>query len=157
MPQLISLTAAIITNGIMAGLFLAFACAVTPGLRAVDDVTFVLAFQAINRAIPNGWFLLIFFAAPALTIASVALHPLESSDVSVCALLAGASCSVLTFGITVAANVPLNRRLDRESVQSAKDSSTARQRFERRWNRWNLVRTGTSIGALVFLSTSAAM
>jgi len=157
MFHLMTLTAAIITNGIMAGLFFAFACAVTPGFRTVDDGTYVSAFRAINRAILNGWFLLIFLTAPALAVASVALHPLDNSDVSVYALLAGASCSVLTFGITVAVNVPLNRELDRASIRFVQDSNSARQRFERRWNRWNLGRTCTSIGALILLTASGTL
>ncbi len=61
------LIAAIVTNGLLAGLFFVFTCAIAPGFRHLDDATYVRAFRAINRAILNGWFLLVFFTAPLAT------------------------------------------------------------------------------------------
>lgn len=69
-------------------------------------------------------------------------------------LVAGALCSLLTFGITAAANVPLNRRLDQAGIETEPQRHAARQGFEDNWNRWNLVRTLTSLGAFVSLTVA---
>lgn len=66
------LSVATVTNGLLAGAFFVFSCAVVPGLRRVDDHTFVRAFQTINRAILNGWFLSIFITAPITGVACAA-------------------------------------------------------------------------------------
>ena len=51
------LLGATITMGLTAGAFAVFAHAVMPGLRSTDDHTFVAAFQSIDRAIINPWFM----------------------------------------------------------------------------------------------------
>ncbi|MGO2862045.1 MAG: hypothetical protein ACTIC1_12865, partial [Brevibacterium sp.] len=56
----VTIAIAIIANGLLAGVFFAFSTAVTPGLKDTDDNTYVRTFAAINRAILNGWFLLVF-------------------------------------------------------------------------------------------------
>jgi uncharacterized membrane protein len=49
--QAISLLAATITVGLMAGIFSLYSLAIMPGLRRTDDRTFVGAFQQIDTAI----------------------------------------------------------------------------------------------------------
>ncbi|MFC5070086.1 DUF1772 domain-containing protein [Kitasatospora cinereorecta] len=146
---------AVAANGLLAGLFFSFACAITPALRRVDDRSYVQAFRAINAAILNGWFLLIFCAAPLSAIA-VAVLPLGNRHAATLPwLIAGAVCSVATFGVTAAANVPLNRALDRAPTSMETHYRVARERFENRWNRWNLIRTLTSSGALTLFAIAA--
>jgi uncharacterized membrane protein len=53
----IALVAATITTGLMAGAFGLYANTIMPGLRRTDNRTFVGAFQAIDTAIINPWFL----------------------------------------------------------------------------------------------------
>lgn len=148
------LAAAIITNGLLAGLFFAFSCAISPGFRSIDDRSYVRAFRAINAAILNVWFLSIFLAAPLSATASVVLHAWHGGSVPSILLLSGAICSILTFGITLTASVPLNRGLEQSRIDSEQQRGAARGRFEARWNRWNLVRALTSIGALTSLTFS---
>lgn len=151
------LVAAVITNGLLAGLFFVFSCAISPGFRRIDDRTYVQAFRAINTAILNGWFLSVFVTAPLSAIASIMLHAWQvGGSAPLLLLLAGAVCSMLTFGITATRSVPLNRGLERSPTDTEQQRSTARQRFEARWTRWNLVRTVTSIGALACLAAAAA-
>ena len=73
------LAIATVVHGLLAGVFFVFACAVAPGLRRVDDRTFVCAFRAINRTILNGWFLSVFMAAPVAAIACAALSVWNAS------------------------------------------------------------------------------
>src|SRR5690625_6898755 len=68
------LVVAIVANGLLAGLFFVFSIAISPGLRRVDDGTYVQAFQAINAAILNGRFLTVFFVAPIAAVVCVVLH-----------------------------------------------------------------------------------
>lgn len=149
--------AATVANGLLAGLFFVFACAVVPGFRHVDDVSYVQAFRSINRAILNGWFLLVFFAAPLTAVANALLGRWQANETSPVWAWAGAVCSVLTFVVTVARNVPLNTQLDRAAVSTASDRHVARERFEGRWNRWSLARTMTSIGALMSLAIASVL
>ena len=142
------LVVAVVTGGLLAGVFFVCACAVVPGFRRLDDRTFVAAFRAINRAILNAWFLPVFFAAPvaAVLAAVVTGRPLAA---------AGAVCAVLTFAVTVGANVPLNTALERAEVATDAGCRTARERFERPWGRWNLVRTVTAVTALALAALAA--
>ena len=150
LPELIVLIG-VISNGLLAGVFFAFSCAVTPGLRRVDDRSYVRTVRAVNSAILNGWFLSVFLIAPLAAVGS-ALAPFIIADSEPSTLLViGVICSVLTFAITAAVNVPLNRGLDEAPIEAAEAQRAARNVFETRWNRWNLMRTLSSIAAFVVL------
>src|SRR3954469_23399598 len=65
----ITLLGATLTMGLITGAFALYAHTIMPGLKATDDRTFVAAFQAIDRAIINPWFMLTgFVGALALTL-----------------------------------------------------------------------------------------
>src|SRR6201991_4113968 len=53
----LSLLAATLTTGLATGAFALYAHTVMPGLKSTDDRTFVAAFQAMDRAIINPWFM----------------------------------------------------------------------------------------------------
>ncbi len=148
------LVVAIVTNGLLAGLFFVFSVAIGPGFRRVDDDTYVRAFRAINAAVLNGRFLAVFFLAPLSAAACVALSLWRGGSTPLPSMIAGAICSVLTFGITTGGNVPLNHELDQAPVATEPQRRASRQHFESRWNRRNLARTLTSTGALIFLSAA---
>lgn len=146
------LVGAILTNGLLAGLFFAFACSVVPAFARLDDGAYVAAFRLINAAIINPWFLPVFFLAPALALVAVGAQAAEG-DLGAAGML-GAAASAATFLVTVAANVPLNRRLDAAPTASGGERRVARDAFEGPWRRWNLVRTVT--GAVAVLALAAA-
>jgi uncharacterized membrane protein len=149
------LVVAMVTGGLIAGVFFVFTCAITPALRRVDDETYVTTFRAINTAIVNGAFLAVFSAAPLSALATAVLGVWLQRSSPSWWLWAGATCSVLTLVITTAANVPLNRGLDQAPVATGTQRRAARRRFETRWNRWNLARTVTSTAALACLAVAA--
>src|SRR5690348_2770587 len=71
----LSLMAAALTMGLAAGAFALYAHTIMPGLKATDDRTFVTAFQSMDRAIINPWFMLTaFLGALGFTVAAVALN-----------------------------------------------------------------------------------
>lgn len=135
------LTGATVLNGLVAGLLAAFSLAVMPGLRRVDDRTFVATMRAINVAILNPLFLLVWVGAPLLAVIG-ALLVRTRVPAAWPFVLTAAVLALATFVITAAVNVPLNDALER-----AKDIHDARDRFELRWTVWNAVRTLTSVGA----------
>lgn len=146
---------AIVTNGLLAGVFFAFVVAIVPGLRRVDDGAYVRAFRAINRAILNGWFISVFMVAPVAAVAGVVAGFIAPGGTSSALLIIGAVLSILSAVITAAANIPLNRGLDEAPIDSAELCRTARLRFETPWNRWHLARTLMSIGAFACLVVAA--
>ena len=69
------LIVATLGTGVVTGLFVAFAVAVMPGLRATDDEVFLSAMQRINVAIVNPLFLLVFLGSPLLLLVATIVGP----------------------------------------------------------------------------------
>jgi uncharacterized membrane protein len=146
----ISLIAATMSMGLMAGVFGLYAHTIMPGLGRTDDRTFVGAFQAIDRAIINPWFLAGGFVGALVFTALAAVLHLSADRRSVLPWIAVALVLYLAvFVITVGVNVPLN-----DAIKAAGDPdriadlATVRERFdEARWIRWNNVRTAASTAA----------
>jgi uncharacterized membrane protein len=134
----------------MAGVFGLYAHTIMPGLGRTDDRTFVGAFQAIDRAIINPWFLAGGFVGALVFTALAAVLHLSADRRSVLPWIAVALVLYLAvFVITVGVNVPLN-----DAIKAAGDPdriadlATVRERFdEARWVRWNNVRTAASTAA----------
>jgi len=155
--QTIALIAALLTSGLVAGVFYTFSCAVTPGLKRVDDHAFTTVFRAVNAAIVNGWFLLTFLGAPLLTTFAAALHIRDGHRTVLPWILAALACHVGTLVITGGISVPLNNRLDAAPIATETERAAARTQFEPRWNRWNLIRTLTSTAGFAALVAAVAL
>ncbi|MFG3703229.1 DUF1772 domain-containing protein [Micromonospora sp. NPDC047670] len=146
-----ALAGATLTTGLMAGLFLAYTCSVMPGLGATDDRTLIGAMQSINRKILNGWFLTAFLGAVLLLTVAAAAHLSRGGPVLFWTL-AALVCYLVTVGVTMGLNVPLNDRLEAAGpVDRIGDPAEVRAWFEATWVRWNLVRTVSSVAALACL------
>ena len=143
----LSLLAATLTMGLVTGAFALYAHAVMPGLKTTDDRTFVAAFQAIDRAIINPWFMLTGFAGALVFTGAATLLQLGRDPLP---WVAGALVAyIVVFVITLAVNVPLNDAL---KAAGSADPAGAREAFdEARWVAWNLVRVVLSGGAFVAL------
>jgi uncharacterized membrane protein len=152
----ILLFAATITTGSVAGLFYGFACAVMPGLRRVDDRTFVATFGAINRRIINAWFLLIFLGSPVLIAAAGVAQFVAGGEQPWVPMAAAAALTVASATITGAVNVPLNNALDAASNRH-EDPALVRAAFETRWRRGNVARTVASTAAFGCLVWAVAI
>jgi uncharacterized membrane protein len=138
-----ALLAATITMGLVAGVFGLYAHTIMPGLRRTDDRTFVGAFQSIDRAIINPWFMASFLGELVLTGLAAALH-LGADERSVLPWTASAFVLYLTaVVITLAVNVPRNDAIKAAGPpERIGDLAGVRARFgEAGWAAWNLVRT----------------
>ena len=121
----------------------------TPGLRRLDDQAFVAAFQALDRAIVNPWFMALgFLGAPVLTAVALARTREEPAAAWVGTALV---LIVVAMAVTARVHLPRNDALKAAGEPRAlpvADLAAARTAFdEGRWVRWNLVRVGTSVAA----------
>ncbi|MDI6097345.1 DUF1772 domain-containing protein [Actinoplanes sp. NEAU-A12] len=136
----------VVTLGLMAGLFYAFAGSVMPGLRRAEDRAAVDAMRNINIAILNPLFGMIFVGA----LVSTAVAAVLSIDRPAVAfpLLGALMLYGVTLAVTFAVNIPLNNRLnDAGDPADLADPAAQRADFFTPWVRWNLVRTITCAGA----------
>jgi uncharacterized membrane protein len=149
-----SLLVATVSMGLVAGVFTLYAHTIMPGLGRTDDRTFVGAFQSIDRAIINPWFLGGgFFGALVFTgVAAVAQVGEDGLP-----WIAGAlALYLVAVVITMAVNVPLNDAIKAAGdPDGIADLAGVRTRFdEARWRSWNLVRAVTSTTAFALLAVT---
>jgi len=156
----ILLAVSIVSAGLIGGLMFGWSVSILPGLRRVNDITFVTTMQNINRAIINPGFTLPFVATP-LILAAATIAQFRAGDTRRAALLASACLTYIVgvVGVTAGGNIPLNNTLDAFDVGAADPGDIAGRRtsFEGPWNRWHAVRTVASVMVLALASVAAAV
>jgi uncharacterized membrane protein len=139
-------------SGLMAGLFYAWSISVTPGLAKINDVSYLQAFQSMNRAILNPLFF-VFFLGLVLLLPLLSYLTFQTSTGNQFWYVLAAT--ILYFvgimGVTVGGNVPLNNALEALQIESMtpEQMDEFRKGFESKWNRLNSIRTISS--AITFL------
>jgi uncharacterized membrane protein len=139
-------------SGLMAGLFYAWSISVTPGLAKINDISYLQAFQSMNRAILNPLFFVFFFGLVLLLPLLSYLSFQTSIGNQFWYVLAA---TILYFigimGVTIGGNIPLNNALEALQIESMtpEQMDVFRKGFESKWNRLNHIRTISSI--LTFL------
>ena len=136
---------------LVTGLLFTFAVVVMPGIGRLDARGFIGGFRAIDGVIQDNQPLFIvvwlgsvvaLVAAAILGIGSFAGAATEELE----RWLLLVATLVYVLGVqapTIVVNVPLNNQLQSLEVEAMDDVATeaARQAFEPRWNRWNVIRT----------------
>jgi uncharacterized membrane protein len=151
--QNLTLVAATLTTGLMAGLFFAFTCAVMPALRGTDDRAFVDVMQRINVSIINPAFLAVFMGGLVLTAAACVATWRDTDRGALPWIIGGLVLYAAMFVITRAINIPLNDQLETAGDPSRiTDLGTVRDNFEGKWVVWNIVRTVANVAAFACLS-----
>ncbi|HSX08287.1 MAG TPA: DUF1772 domain-containing protein [Candidatus Saccharimonadales bacterium] len=116
--------------------------------------------QRINKVIQNPLFFLVFMG-PVILLPLTAYLSYKTGVSRQFYTLAGASLLyiILTFGVTVGGNVPLNNKLAAVPVASASaaDLHKARTDFEGPWNGLHAVRTVAGIAASVLAITACIL
>ena len=139
--------AAALGTGLIAGVFYAFSTFVMKALARQPAAEGMAAMQAINVAVINPMFLGVFLGTAALCAGAVVVSLLRWERPGAAFLLAGAALYLVgTFGVTMAANVPLNNTL----AQLTRDNPEAPRRwagYVSRWTTWNHVRTAAALAA----------
>ncbi|WP_344839087.1 DUF1772 domain-containing protein [Nonomuraea dietziae] len=146
----LALIAATLSMGMVSSVFALYAHTVMPGLRRTDDRTFVGAFQALDRAIINPWFIGGGFLGALLFTIAAAVTQLGRPAFAWIAI--ALVLYAVTVVITIAANVPRNDAIKAAGDPDRMDVAAVRRQFdEARWARFNLVRVFTSVPAFALL------
>ncbi|WP_267469509.1 DUF1772 domain-containing protein [Nocardia elegans] len=109
--RIAALVAAVLTTGLIAGVFYAYAISVMPALAGTDDRTIVEVMQKVNVAILNPWFLAPFVGTVACTVLAAALHLGGAQRTTLVWILVALVLDIAAFAVTAGLNVPLNERL----------------------------------------------
>lgn len=145
---------ATLSTGMMAGIFFTWTNAVTPGIGKLNDIEYLNALQSMNRAILNPAFKGAFLAPLILIPITTVLHyKINPSHIFWTLLAAIFLYGIGSLGVTVLGNIPLNNLLDNTNLEntSLARAKNLREAIEFKWNRFNLIRTLSSIGAFVLL------
>lgn len=146
----VSVIVATLLCSLVAGFLFAFSVVVMPGIRSLNDKGFLQAFAVIDRVIQNNQpvFMLVWVGSVLALIIS-AIIGFGQLDAVGRFLMIGALVAYL-LGVqlpTMVVNVPLNNQLQTLDIDALNDAElrTARDAFESRWNRWNVIRTVLSV------------
>lgn len=152
----IILAATATCSALISGLFFAYTFSVNLGLHKLDDKSYLMAMQNINREILNPVFYSCFLGAPLLLIVSSVLYFDLSSPKFYLILTACLSYIIGVLMITGTKNVPLNNQLDSFDISTASSDAIHRIRLliEDPWVFWNNIRTVFSFITLVSLIMS---
>ncbi|PRY59543.1 DUF1772 domain-containing protein [Glycomyces artemisiae] len=151
--HLIALIAALLSAGLMAGLFTGYSYSVMPGLKILDDRAWIAALQHINRVIINGRFMTAFLGSVVFALAAVILGCFLDDKSALPWTIAGLVCNLVMFIGTMAKNVPLNDRLEAAGDPAAiEDPAALRGDVEEPWIKWNHVRGIASLLGLAALA-----
>ena len=147
------LGAAVLTMGLLAGFFYAYAISVMPGLADTDDRTFVDAMQQMNEATnASPLFMLTLFGAPALTIWALVLEWRAGARLTVRWIAAALVLYVICLVLTVAVHLPLNDDLENAGNPAGiADLAGVVDDFEGPWVAWHAVRTVALVGSFAAL------
>ena len=153
----VSLMGATMSTGLMAGVFGLYAHTIMPGLKATDDRTFVGAFQSLDHAIINPWFIGASFLGAAVftSVAAATNRHTPAFTWIVAALVA----YLATMVVTVVVHVPLNDAI-KAAGNPGKIADLHRVRLnfhEARWAAWNLARAIASMAAFAMLMWSLVL
>ena len=146
-----TLMGATMTMGLVAGVFALYAHTIMPGLHKTDDRTFVAAFQQIDRAIVNPWFMATAFVGALIFTLAAGIANRGTSALPWIAAAFG--LYLVAVIVTAAVNVPLNDAIKAAGDPNHIDVTQVRAQFhETRWAIWNLLRVATTTSAFGLLT-----
>lgn len=144
--RLLCLHGALLTTGLMAGIYVTFSIAVMPGLARTDDQVYVTAMRAMNVSILNGWFAIIFGGPIVLGLAAALTHLGADHRTTLAWLAAAVILYLVSVVVTGALSIPLN-----DDLASASSVTEAREAFHDAWVRWNVLRCVAAVGGFAAL------
>jgi uncharacterized membrane protein len=151
----VSLLVGLVSLATILGILALYSHTIMPGLRKVDNATFVKSFQAIDRKIINPVFMLQFFA-PLIVLGFAAFYAYQHQLTEAKYTLAALACYLVAVVITMAVNVPLNdgikKAADTADLESLKKART--QFNESKWLIFNHIRTAFTLIATCFAAAA---
>ena len=143
-------------TGLSAGLCFTWANAITPGIGRLDDMSYLISFQQMNRSIINPMFIITFFGPSIIGVISLIAFRGSSRTIIWVLIVAVAIYFLGVVLITIFGNVPLNNTLDATELSSVNrvDLKTLRDLFEVKWNRLHTIRTISAVVSFLLLIIS---
>lgn len=154
---LIATVAASVATGCVGGAFYGFSTIVMPGLARLPAAQAVATMQAINVAAVRVPFMIAFMGTALLSIA-LGVRGIATLGEPDALLLVVASALYLvgSFGVTIAANVPINNAVDRADA-TAPETAELWARLSARWTRLNHLRTVAALAAAAVFAVAATV
>ena len=154
--KLVVIIIATLLTGLSAGLCFTWSNAVTTGLANLDDLSYLSAFQQMNRTILNPTFFLVFFGP--VFLGALGAYLIRNGNPATFWLVLTAVL-LYFFGValvTVFGNVPLNEMVDKTDLAEigAEAAASLRKKFENPWNSYHRVRTYVSVLSFLLLLLS---
>ncbi len=138
--------------GLVAGVFFAFSTFVMPALRRLEPAQGVAAMQSINKLAVTPAFMTVLFGTAVACLGLVGWAAISWGERPAALVLAGGALYVVgTIGVTIACNVPLNRRLARLRPQGT-DTADRWDEYVTKWTAWNHVRANAALAAAATLT-----
>ena len=148
----------VIVLALVAGVFLTFSDFVMKSLGLAKPAAGMEAMQYINRKVYGSFFMVLLMGG---SIASAALAVYAyfemTGDAAIWFVAGGASYFLGVFVLTLLANVPMNKRLDKMDAET-ESGQTYWLKYLSVWTAWNHMRTGSSAAsAICFLVGSVLL
>lgn len=161
LPQPLGTTAlivALLTSGLLAGLYYAYAISVMPALGAFDDRTYIDVMNKINVVIVNPSFMVTFLGSIGFTVLAGACYLKPEARPVLVWIGIALALNIASLVITSAINVPLNDKLATATASTnLGDLGALRQQFESSWVRWNMIRALANTAATGVLGWALAV
>lgn len=144
-------------SALVAGVFQSFSDFVMAGLARAAPAGGMESMQHINRTVFRSVFLTSFLALVPVTVVFSLLVAMRADGTGRWLVMGSTAIYVVSvFLVTVARNVPMNKKLD-QMDHTDPDAARYWQTYVRSWTRWNHVRTaGSVVTAGGFLLAAAA-
>lgn len=147
--ELLAGSAMVIVLALVAGVFLTFSDFVMKSLGLAKPAAGMEAMQYINRKVYGSFFMVLLMGG---SIASAALAVYAyfemTSDAAIWFVAGGASYFLGVFVLTLLANVPMNKRLDKMDGETELGQTYWLQ-YLSVWTAWNHIRTGSSAASSI--------
>ncbi len=144
---------ATLLTGLLAGVFFTWNNAITRGIGRLNDVSYLNAFQQMNRTILNPLFYIVFMGPLLLSAAATYVYKANPAYILWMLILATVIYFLGVFIVTILGNIPLNKMLDKTNLAdiSLEDARNLRDKFETKWNKLHLIRTISSTTSFLLL------
>ena len=146
--------AAVVTAGLVAGLFFFNASVVMPALAELDDRTFVEVLDKINDAVYNPLFFAVTFGAPVLIAVTAVQQRRAEKPGAARWTWAALALYVAGLIVTLSVNVPLTDDLVAAKPSTPREFAAVREDFEGPFNAADIVRTILHTAALACLAAA---
>lgn len=140
---------AVVLSSVVAGVFMAFSDFVMKSLAAATPAAGIESMQIINRKVYGSVFLFLLLGMAPVSLGIPIYAIFAVSGPASGWLIAGGTIYVTgVFIVTIARNVPMNKRLDAMDFNSPGTASYWTT-YAASWTRWNHVRSAASAGSAI--------